>query len=344
MTTELERTLSQIQAQIHRARITLVPEDRRFLEHRECVRSQLVAPILDALGWNTADADEVRIDFRLEGREENSGLALFLSGTPCFLVDLRGLAEEFDRESVMNDLLPRAGIAGFEWVLLTDGDDYEVYNAHLGLPAEQRAFDAVRLSLDPLEEVLELFGLLSKERLRENRIESQWRCQLIDRQVKESLEDLLAPDSSLVELLYRETSDLSSADIRCSLSRVKAEFGFEYGDRTTDSTAYEVEHELECATGMSEAELRIATWLQRRSIERWAKGSSTLTRNCALRRRTLNQRRSSSDRRCGPHDRRVARVARAEERRAEGERRSNQRRRCVERRVNDDRRQARRRA
>jgi hypothetical protein len=344
MTTELERTLPEIQAQIHRARITLVPEDRRFLDHRECVRSQLVAPILDALGWNTADAEEVRVDYRLEGKEEYSGLALFLSGTPCFLVELRGLAEELDRESVITDLLPRAGDAGFEWVLLTDGDDYEVYNAHVGLPAEQRAFDAVRLSLDPLEEALELFGLLSKERLRENRIESQWRCQLIDRKVKESLEDLLAPDSSLVELLCKETRDLSSADIRCSLSRVKAEFEFEYGDRATESNEYEAEHELECTTGMSEAELEIATWLQGRSIDRWAKGSSTLTRNCTAQRRTLDRRHSREERRCGPQDRRVARVTRAEERRSEGERRSNVRRRCGERRVSEDRRQERRRA
>ena len=259
MTTELERTLSQVQAQVHRARISLVPDDRQFLDRNDCVRSQLVAPTLDALGWNTADSEEVRLDFRLEGQGEDSGLALFLSGTPCCLVELRGLGEEFDRDVVMSELLPNAGNAGFEWVLLTDGDNYDVYNAHVGLPAEQRAFDSVRLSVDPLEEALELFGLLSKPELTENRIESQWRCRLIDRQVRESLEGLLAPDSSLVQLLLSETENLTAADISCSLSRAKATVAFEYRDRADESSGLEAEHELECQNGMSEAELRVTS-------------------------------------------------------------------------------------
>jgi hypothetical protein len=304
----------------------------------------LVAPILDALGWNSDDADEVRLDFRIEGQDVDSGLALFLAGTPCLLVELRGLGEESDQGNAMNDLLLRAGDAGFEWVLLTDGDNYEVYNALAGLPAEQRAFDAVRLSVNTPEEVLEFFGLLSKQRLKENRIESQWRCRLIDRQIEESLEGLLAPDSALAQLLLRETKHLSAADIRGSLSRARATFEFEYGDRGNQSSEVEAERERERATGMSEAELRIATWLQRRSIERWAKGDSALTRNRTSQRRVVDHRRSSNDRRSGSHDRRIARVARAEERRTHHERRSDERRDNLERRVTDDRRRARRRA
>lgn len=259
MTTELERTLSQVQAQVHRARISLVPDDRQSLDCNDCVRSRLVAPILNALGWNTADSEEVRLDFRLEGQGEDSGLALFLSGTPCCLVELKGLGEEFDRGGVMSELLPNAGNAGFEWVLLTDGDNYDVYNAHVGLPADQRAFDSVRLSVDPLEKALELFGLLSKQTLKENRIESQWRCRLIDRQVRESLEGLLTPDSSLVQLLLSETENLTAADISCSLSRAKATVAFEYRDRDAESSGLETEHELECQNGMSKAELRVTS-------------------------------------------------------------------------------------
>ncbi len=345
MTTELERTLSQMQAQIHRERISLGPDDRKFLGYADCVRSQLVLPMLEALGWNSADADEVRLDFRLDEQNGTSDLiALFLSGIPSFLVELRGLGDEFLPDTVLNRLLPRAGDAGFEWLLLTDGDSYDVYNAHSGLPTEQRAFDSVRLSVDSPEDALELFGLLSKQRLKENRIESQWRCRIVDRQVEESLVGLLTPESPLVQLLLRATHNLSATDVRCSLSRATATLAFEYGGNNKSFTEVEAEHTLDCATGMSEAELRIATWLQRRSIERWAKGASDVTRSRNSQRRVLDQRRSCEDRRSGEHDRRVARVARAEDRRAGKQRRSRERRETTDRRATGDRRRGRRRA
>ena len=58
MTSVLERTLSQVRAQIHRARISLVSDERQFLDHDDCVRTQLVSPILEALGWDIIPNEE----------------------------------------------------------------------------------------------------------------------------------------------------------------------------------------------------------------------------------------------------------------------------------------------
>jgi hypothetical protein len=154
----------------------------------------------------------------------------------------------------------------------------------------------------------------------------------------------LVSDSPLVQWLEQETKGLSAADIRCSLSRMRAEIKFDYQDLISDVSELELEHRPKCSSGLSEAELLVATWLQSRSIARWARGDPTFSRDRTSQRRVLEQRRTCDDRRSGVLDRRVARVARCEERRSNEERRSSERRRGGERRVTGDRRRARKRA
>ncbi len=344
MTTELERTLSRIQAQIHRTRIALVPDEERFLDHVDCVRSQLVVPILEALGWNSADGKNVRFDYMLDGQDRDSGLAVFVSGAPCFLMELRGLGEHYHDQATIKHLLPKAQRAGFRFLISTDGDCYDAYDAHTGMSAGHRAFDSVRLSVDPLTDAVEFFGLFSRQLLEENRVETQWRCRLVDRQVEDSLQALLVSDSPLVQLLEKVTEGLSAADIRCSMSRLRAKIGFEYHDPASEDSEVEAEHRSQCSSDLSETELLVATWLQSRSIERWARGIPTFSRDRTSQRRVLEKRRTCDDRRSGVDDRRVARVARAEERRSMSDRRSNERRRGGDRRVNGERRRARRQA
>jgi hypothetical protein len=229
-------------------------------------------------------------------------------------------------------------------VVATDGDNYDVFNAHEGVAAEQRQFDAIRITEDEPAETLEFFDLFARSQIEENRIECFWRRRLADRQVEELLKGLLTPESALVQLLLRESSGLSAKEIRSALARAKVCLEFECCDRLEGTFEEEMEGDCGRVAGMSDAELRIATWLQHRSIERWAKGATTTGRNRTSQRRVLENRRSSSDRRSGPHDRRVARVSRAQERRAVQERRSNERRENADRRVTNDRRRVRKRA
>jgi len=344
MTTALERTLSQVRAKIHRARMSQLLSDRLSLVDIDGVNSQLFAPILSALGWSVEDAEEVRLDFQVDGVDDGYEVALFLSGAPCLLVELRGMREEFDQKRVIGQLLPRASDAGFEWVLLTDGDDYDIFNAHAGLSIEQRPFDAIRLSDDSMAEAVEFFDLFSRMRMEENRLESVWNRRTIDRKVQQSFEELLASEETLVEMLLSKTKDLSASDIRSALARATIVLQFGSRCRSECVCADEFEQEAGRAAEMSETELRVATWLQHRSIERWAKGGVGIARSRTSQRRGQGHRRARDDRRSNSQDRRNVRVERSTERRGKGERRSQERRRDLERRVTDDRRRVRRRA
>jgi predicted type IV restriction endonuclease len=345
MTTVLENSISQVRAKIHRARMSQLLSDRVSLIGVDGVRSQLVTPILAALGWNPEDDDEVRLGIPLDRLDEGSCIGLFLSGAPCWLIAVRGMGQTYDQNHVMCDVLPVAGDAGFEWVLLTDGDDYDVFNAHTGLPNKQRPFDAIRISADSAAGALELLDLFSRKRMEENCIKAAWKCRVIDRQVKELFEDVIASGDALVQLLLTRTEHLSAGEIRRSLTRAELILKFESHGRSDSGPEGEAMLKGARAAGMSAAELEVATWLQHRSIERWAKGGATpLARSRASQRRGQDPRRSSPDRRSSCEDRRIVRVEKATERREHGDRRSDERRRDLERRVMNDRRRLRRRA
>lgn len=344
MTTVLERTLSEVRAKVHRARMSQFLSDRLSLTDTDCVSSQLVTPVLTALGWSVESAQEVGLDFRLEELAEGAGIALFLSRAPCVLIELRSMGLEFNQARVLGELIPGASKAGFEWVLLTDGDEYDVFNAHAGLPIEHRPFDALRLSDDSMADALEFFDLFARTRMKENRLESTWHSRLIDRRVQQSFEELVASDDAFLQLLLKKTKNLSEADVRSSLARAKLALQFESFGRPEFACAADFEKRTGRAAEMSEAELRVATWLQHRSIERWAKGGANQSKCRSEQRRCRHHRRSSDDRRSGSRDRRSVRVERATERRGPGERRSEERRRDFERRMTVDRRRMRRRA
>ena len=118
-------------------------------------------------------------------------------------------------------------MAGVEWVVLTDGDQYRIYNSHATVPVEKKIFRIIRISDEnsPTEETL---TLLSKEQMRENRIEVLWKAHFVDRQIRTTIEQLFAPDpdKSLIHLVKKRTPTLSTKDIKASLDRARVILDF----------------------------------------------------------------------------------------------------------------------
>jgi hypothetical protein len=115
-----------------------------------------------------------------------------------------------------------------EWVALTDGAEWQVYNAHAPVPVEQKLFRAVRVAED-LDAAFELLALLSKDNMRDNRIQELWRGFFVDRQVYAALDELFdagEPARDLVALVAKRVPGLSRADVRASLVRARVAFDF----------------------------------------------------------------------------------------------------------------------
>ena len=190
-------------------------------------KATLIAPLLRALGWDVEDLEEVHREYRHHPSDNPVDFALLDLRTPRLFVEAKALGRNLSDRKWANQIMGYAGVAGVEWVVLTDGNEYRIYNAHASVPVEEKLFRAVRLTDDD-PQLSETLVLLSKPGLQENRLEAYWQAQFVDRQVQAVLKGLFAPepDASLIRLLRRRTDDLSRRDIEESLRRVRARFEF----------------------------------------------------------------------------------------------------------------------
>lgn len=205
----------------------------RYRRHAQRIGEQntkagLIEPIIGALGWEVLDPEEVHREYRRRGSDNPVDYALLLLRTPRLFIEAKGLGENLDDPRWANQTISYAAVAGVEWVALTDGAEWRVYNAHAPVPIEQKLFRSVRLE-DDLDAAAELLSLLSKENMRENRIEELWKGFFVDRQVHAELLEMFdsgEPVPELVALLDRRLPKLTREDIRSSLVRARVTFDF----------------------------------------------------------------------------------------------------------------------
>jgi hypothetical protein len=126
-----------------------------------------------------------------------------------------------------SQILAYATVAGVEWVALTDGNEWRIYNSHATVPVEQKLFRVIRVA-DPNSHPEQTLTLLAKAQLADHLIDALWKSDFVDRQVRDALARLfgLEPDPSLVRLLKSKASGLSSSEVRASLGRLRATFDF----------------------------------------------------------------------------------------------------------------------
>jgi hypothetical protein len=190
-------------------------------------KASLISPIIEALGWDLRDPDEVSHEYRRKSTDNPVDYALLLLRTPKLFIEAKGLGENLDVPRWANQTIAYATAAGVEWVALTDGMQWRIYNAHAPVPIEQKLFRAVRID-DP-ERAVELLSLLSKDNMRDNRIDELWKGFFVDRQVHSELTSMFSgtePAPELVALLDRRLPRLTTDEIRTSLIRARASFDF----------------------------------------------------------------------------------------------------------------------
>jgi hypothetical protein len=190
-------------------------------------RATLVEPVLGALGWEVHDVTEVEREFRQKSRDKPVDYALLVMREPRLFVEAKGLGGDLNDRRWANQIMGYAAVAGVEWIVLTDGNEYRIYNSHASVPVEQKLLLSIRLA-DATGGAGELLGLLSKEQLQTNRLGLLWKAHFVDRQVKAALNRFFSRDDDmpLVNFVQRFTQDLSPEDIRGSMRRCKVALEF----------------------------------------------------------------------------------------------------------------------
>ena len=83
--------------------------------------------------------------------------------SPRLFVEAKGLEKDLSDRKWISQVLGYATVVGVEWCVLTNGDEYRLYNAHAPVDVEQKLFRVVRISESDQEDyTLETLELLSK--------------------------------------------------------------------------------------------------------------------------------------------------------------------------------------
>ena len=201
-------------------------------------KATLIVPILRALGWDVEDLEDVKLEYKRRPNDNPVDYALVLLRQPRLFIEAKSLGANLLDHKWANQFLSYAMAAGVEWVALTDGNEYRLYNSHATVPVEEKLFRTIRIA-DPDSRPAETLSLLSKSQLQDHLIDQYWKTEFVDRHVGATLRRLLSPeaDPALVRLVHIRAQSLSRADVRASLGRLRATFDFPVVSAQTAATA-----------------------------------------------------------------------------------------------------------
>jgi hypothetical protein len=206
---------------------TRIEKIRNLGEHfgEQDTKSVLIEPILAALGWRPDEFGEVRHEYRFRPQDNPVDYALLDFGHPCLLIEAKSLDTPLDQHKCATQVLGYASAAGVGWSLLTNGDNYRLYNANAPVPAEEKLFRNVRLSqADQTERCLEMFSLLARAQMSKPALDALWQSQFVDRRVGAALTTLFTTDdAALAELVCKRSPELALGEVRESLQRAQVQ-------------------------------------------------------------------------------------------------------------------------
>ena len=153
---DLQSVLRTVRGRIARVRAEGIGE--------QDTKAGLIVPVLRALGWDTEDLEDVKLEYRRRPPDNPVDYALFLRREARLFIEAKALGSRLDDPKGAGRILGYATMAGVEWVALTDGDEWRIYNSHATVPVEKKLFRTVRVS-DPDASPEPTLSLLAKERL-----------------------------------------------------------------------------------------------------------------------------------------------------------------------------------
>jgi hypothetical protein len=187
----------------------------------------LIEPILAALGWDFSDLDDVRREYRHKPQDNPVDYALLIYGEPRLFVEAKAHGAPLDRKCA-SQVLGYASVVGVGWCLLTNGDEYRLYNSHATVDVDEKLLRSVRLSDQGQTNLcLETLLLVAKDSMGESELEALWKSQFVDRHVRAAVDELFSSEEpGLGRLLHRKCPELSLAEIRDSLRRASVHVHF----------------------------------------------------------------------------------------------------------------------
>lgn len=130
-----------------------ISEFSEYLEANETgTRQVLIDPLLRVLGWDVSDPRQVRLGFgiaKLGGGKKVADYALMRDGEPVAVVEAKRLRSKL-LDDATNAALVEAVARGINYMLVTDGDSWRVYDVFKKAEMDDKLIVAFSVMSDPL--------------------------------------------------------------------------------------------------------------------------------------------------------------------------------------------------
>jgi hypothetical protein len=194
-------------------------------------RTIVIDPLLQALGWDVRDPDEVQLEYpTVDGRSVD--YALKLNGKPVLLVEAKGLEDPLRDVKDVTQVVGYAANDGIAWCILTSGIIWKVYSVKETCQAPDKLMFEVDLDpareVMPIPELAKLIWRFSREEMAKGTLDSLGEKVFTDGKVRKALGAIMSdPPRALLNLVRNAIGDssMSPQRIRESLGRVWGQGG-----------------------------------------------------------------------------------------------------------------------
>jgi predicted transport protein len=188
-------------------------------------KALLIEPMLQALGWDTADLSQVEREHRVY---DNTALdyALKIDGKSRLFIEAKGVAKDLGDRSFIAQAVNYANNEGVLWCVLTNGLSYRVYKTNEPVGMEQKLLFEVDLeeaSGDGATEVAQSLELLGRQALIDGDLDLWGERVFTDVRIRHALADLVAdPPREFLSAVHDAVGapEVSAEALKESLARV----------------------------------------------------------------------------------------------------------------------------
>jgi len=190
-------------------------------------RTIFIDPLLEALGWDVRDPDEVELEYAtIDGKSVD--YALKINGEPVALMEAKALGDPLDDVKGITQVVGYAANGGIEWCILTNGTRYRVYSSSQKATAPNKLLFEVTLdpdgsSGDSIEQIAAQLAQFSRDAMAKGVLNQLGEEVFTTAKVRKALDRLFAQqDVSFVRIIRKALDDdtLTPAQIRAALPRI----------------------------------------------------------------------------------------------------------------------------
>ena len=140
--------LGNLQSAIEKLRKTIEAHRGYLAENETRTRQVLIDPLLRKLGWDVSNPNIVQLEYRVkQGRPD---YALMSKGKPLAVVEAKRLGSDLGDDQIMQ-ALAYANAGGIPYMIITNGDTWEMYEVFKPAELEDRLLIKLELFQQPTD-------------------------------------------------------------------------------------------------------------------------------------------------------------------------------------------------